>query len=63
MADALLRLRGLKARMPDFSADIGALEGLRPDDVGSALNRIRFITEKALHKLCDRIGFSGGSRS
>lgn len=45
-------LQELSKRLVDLSTDLQALEGLLELDIPSSLNKIRFITEKSLHKLC-----------
>jgi hypothetical protein len=42
----------LRRRLPALSEDLRALQELCAADVPSALNKMRYITEKALHQLC-----------
>jgi hypothetical protein len=49
--------------LPEFDADLRALENLlsTPNvDVGSTLNKIRYVTEKVLYTLCTRDSISWG---
>jgi hypothetical protein len=48
------KIADLKKKLPWLSQDLDALETLSGVDVPSALNKIRFITEKVLHRLCAR---------
>jgi len=50
----------LAARLPDFAADLAALGQLVRIDHGSALNKMRTITERVLHSLCQRGGVGWG---
>ena len=50
--DTQEKLRHLGRRLHEFSGDLAALDRLPQTDVPSALNKIRFITERVLHKLC-----------
>jgi transcriptional regulator with XRE-family HTH domain len=60
-ADRTVRdLRGLKGRLPDFAADLEALETLLAVDAQSPLNKLRYITEKVLRGLCADRGVSWG---
>jgi hypothetical protein len=45
-------LQELRSLLEDFSDDLLALQTLLPVDVPSSLNKIRYITEKVLHRLC-----------
>jgi hypothetical protein len=51
--EAADRLRELPPVVPDLAEDLLALEQLQVD-VPSALNKIRYITEKVLHTVCVR---------
>jgi hypothetical protein len=46
------RLQTLAQTLPDVAEDIHVLTQLSRIEVASALNKIRFITEKILHRLC-----------
>jgi hypothetical protein len=50
----------LADRLPAFAGDIRELLQLLPVGQGSALNKMRYITEKALHTLCVRKEVSWG---
>jgi hypothetical protein len=54
------RLRDLGEKLPSFRDDLRSLETLLGVDVPSALNKVRYITEKALHGLCAAKGVSWG---
>jgi hypothetical protein len=49
-----LRTRRLRERLPALAGDLEILEQLVDRDVPSALNKVRFITEKILYHLCVR---------
>jgi hypothetical protein len=53
-------MQQLKARLQDLRKDLETLESLVSVDVPSSLNKIRFVTEKVLHKLCRSKGTSWG---
>jgi hypothetical protein len=46
------RLKQLQERLRGFAGELSTLEELLAIDVASSLNKVRFITEKALHELC-----------
>ena len=50
----------LAAALPDFAGDLRSLGQLTAVDAGSALNKMRYITEKVLHTLCMRHDVSWG---
>jgi hypothetical protein len=54
------QLQQLKARLQDLRKDLETLESLVSVDVPSSLNKIRFVTEKVLYKLCVTKGTSWG---
>jgi hypothetical protein len=54
------QLQQLKARLRDLRKDLETLESLVDVDVPSSLNKIRFVTEKVLYKLCITKGTSWG---
>jgi tetratricopeptide (TPR) repeat protein len=54
------RLRDLEARVQDIATDLRVLRALTSQDHGSALNKIRYITEKVLHRLCAEHDVSWG---
>lgn len=50
----------LKNRLQDLRKDLDALESLVEIDIPGSLNKIRFVTEKVLHKLCTAQNLSWG---
>lgn len=54
------KLRDLRQTVAELSEEIQSLESLLHVDVSSSLNKIRFITEKVLHKLCTQRNVSWG---
>jgi CheY-like chemotaxis protein len=61
MSDFRRQLQDVGQRLPEFGDDLRALGGLLDADLQSALNKVRFITEKVLYKLCTAHGVSWGS--
>lgn len=55
------RLRTLETQVEELSADLRVLRTLVEQDAASALNKIRYVTEKVLHKLCSEHGVSWGN--
>jgi hypothetical protein len=53
-------LHNLKTRVAELADDLGTLEALIEVDIPSSLNKIRFITEKALQNLCKKNNVSWG---
>jgi hypothetical protein len=49
-----VRLTVLQQAIPDVSEDLRALEQVSGVDVPSSLNKVRYIAEKVLHRLCAR---------
>jgi hypothetical protein len=60
MNPALSKLDDLQKRIPELAEDLRTLKTLIGVDVPSALNKIRFITEKVLRGLCEQSGISWG---
>jgi tetratricopeptide (TPR) repeat protein len=56
------RLRLLELHVADLSADLRVLRGLIAQDHASALNKIRYVTEKVLHGLCAKHQVSWGTK-
>lgn len=56
------RLRDLEQQVVELSADLRVLRGLVAQDHASALNKIRYVTEKVLHGLCTKHGTSWGKQ-
>jgi tetratricopeptide (TPR) repeat protein len=54
------RLRRLEDRIADLNSDLRVLRTLVEQDHGSALNKIRYVTEKVLHRLCTENDVSWG---
>src|SRR5262245_52683224 len=54
------KLEELRTILMDFSEDLDSLASLLSVDVPSSLNKIRFISEKALHMLCSAKSVSWG---
>jgi tetratricopeptide (TPR) repeat protein len=55
------RLRTLETQVEELSADLRVLRTLVEQDAASALNKIRYVTEKVLHRLCGEHGVSWGN--
>ncbi|MCA9643897.1 MAG: hypothetical protein KC492_24555, partial [Myxococcales bacterium] len=55
------RLRRLENEIAVLRDDLRVLRGLVENDPASALNKIRYVTEKVLHGLCAEHGVSWGS--
>jgi tetratricopeptide (TPR) repeat protein len=55
------RLRALENRVEEIGEDLRVLRDLLDRDNQSALNKIRYVTEKVLHRLCSERGVSWGS--
>jgi hypothetical protein len=53
-------IQQLKQKVSDLSDDLDALEALLDVDIPSSLNKIRFITEKVLQRLCKKHAVSWG---
>src|ERR1051326_4795091 len=60
MTDQRRQLQGLKIKLANLSADLESLEYLLEVDISSALNKVRFITEKVLYNLCTKKSISWG---
>ena len=60
MSDADERLVLLEGRMADFSKDLALLRALIDHDHAGALNKLRYVTEKVLHRLCREANVSWG---
>lgn len=62
IVDAEERLRRLEGTVAGMSSDLKMLRALLTQDHASALNKIRFVTEKALHTLCttNQVGWGNG---
>jgi hypothetical protein len=60
VADTDIRLQRLEAELDDLRGDLGVLRKLMEQDHGSALNKIRYVTEKVLHQLCVQHDVSWG---
>jgi hypothetical protein len=58
--EGVKELTELKQNLPELAQDLANLEKLLAVDVPSALNKIRYITEKVLHGLCTKSGVSWG---
>ena len=54
------RLREIEQKVEALSSDLRVLRSLVAQDHGSALNKIRYVTEKVLHGLCVRHEVSWG---
>jgi CheY-like chemotaxis protein len=61
MSEIRQRLQAQGARLPELSEDLRALDRLFETDVQSALNKVRVVAEKVLHRLCTDQGVSWGS--
>jgi tetratricopeptide (TPR) repeat protein len=61
MNDASRRLKLLEAKVEDLSSDIEMLRALLDRDHQSALNKMRYVTEKVLHRLCQQHAVTWGS--
>jgi len=61
MNDASRRLKQLEAKVEDLSADIEMLRALLDRDHQSALNKMRYVTEKVLHRLCQQHSVTWGT--
>src|SRR5258706_16232876 len=55
------RLRTLETRVGELSSDLRVLRTLVEQDHASALNKIRYVTEKVLHKLCQEHAITWGN--
>jgi hypothetical protein len=55
------RLVDLCAKLGDFQIELRTLDTLLEIDTPSSLNKIRFIAEKVLHRLCTRNEVSWGN--
>jgi tetratricopeptide (TPR) repeat protein len=55
------RLRTLETRVGELSSDLRVLRTLVEQDHASALNKIRYVTEKVLHELCKRESVTWGN--
>jgi hypothetical protein len=55
-----VQLRALQQAIPDVSEDLRALEQVLEVDVPSSLNKVRYIAEKVLNRLCARGKVSWG---
>jgi hypothetical protein len=60
MTDPRTAIQKLRHRAADLSDDLDALEALLAVDIPSSLNKIRFITEKVLQRLCKNHSVSWG---
>jgi hypothetical protein len=56
------RLLSLKGRLPDLAPDLSALEAVWGVDLPLVLNKVRYITEKVLHRLATGAGVSWGEK-
>jgi tetratricopeptide (TPR) repeat protein len=54
------RLRALEKRVTELAGDLRVLRKLLVDDSQSALNKMRYVTEKVLHRLCREHDVSWG---
>jgi Tfp pilus assembly protein PilF len=61
MQDVDARLKQLEAEVKYLSADIEVLRALLERDHQSALNKMRYVTEKVLHRLCRQHSLAWGS--
>lgn len=61
MAATEERLKTLETRVGDLASDLRVLRALVDQDHASALNKIRYVTEKVLHRLCQEHGVSWGT--
>jgi hypothetical protein len=59
-SDGSQELKDLKQKLPELAEDLRSLEKLLTVDVPSALNKIRYIAEKVLHRLCMSSNVSWG---
>jgi tetratricopeptide (TPR) repeat protein len=62
VGDVDQRLRELEQQVVELSNDLRVLRSLVAQDHASALNKIRYVTEKVLHALCARDGVSWGTK-
>lgn len=61
MAGTDARLITLETRVTELTSDLRVLRTLIDQDHASALNKIRYVTEKVLHRLCQEHAVSWGS--
>lgn len=62
MRDTDQRLLELEQQVHELSGDLKVLRSLVEQDHASALNKIRYVTEKVLHGLCTRHDVSWGAK-
>jgi hypothetical protein len=60
VSDADERLVLLETRLADFKKDLVLLRALIEHDHAGALNKLRYVTEKVLHRLCREFDVSWG---